>query len=274
VSPTALMAVSHESASTMHDLLADYLRHLALERHASAHTVKSYREDLTQAVGFFQTQLPGSALAPQQLTSRILRAYLAWLHEQGYARTTVARRLAAVRSWLRFLCRQGVLSKNPADGLRGPRTEKRLPHFMAAGDVGKLVAAPARTTLGSRDRAILETLYSAGLRVSELVGVNIDDLDLDGGVLTVRGKGKKERLALLGGPAAGAVRAWLTGSRPAASPECWKNTLLKPGSTAEPARTPCGTRLPPTWWMPGPTSAACRNCSAIGAWVPRRYTPM
>src|SRR5437868_14209650 len=92
------------SMSTMHDLLADYLRHLALERHASAHTVKSYREDLTQAVGFFQTQLPGSSLSAQRLSSRILRAYLAWLHEHGYARTTVARRLASVRSGLRHLC--------------------------------------------------------------------------------------------------------------------------------------------------------------------------
>jgi integrase/recombinase XerC len=193
----------------MHDLLADYLRHLALERHASAHTVKSYREDLTQAVQHFQTQLPGSALTPQRLSTRILRAYLAWLHEQGYARATVARRLAAVRSWLRYLCRQGAIDRNPADGLRGPRQEKRLPHFLAAEDVTQLVAAPAPTPLGTRDRAILETLYSAGLRVSELVGLNLEDVDLDGGVLTVRGKGKKERLALLGEHAAAATRAWL-----------------------------------------------------------------
>src|SRR5687768_8880185 len=103
----------------MHDLLADYLRHLALERHASAHTVKSYREDLTQAVAFFQTQLPGQSLAASRLTTRVLRSYLAWLSEQGYARSTVARRLAAVRSWLRYLCRQGTLPRNPADGLRG-----------------------------------------------------------------------------------------------------------------------------------------------------------
>jgi integrase/recombinase XerC len=191
----------------MPDPLADYLRHLALERHASAYTVKSYREDLTQAVAFFQTQSPGCA--PQRLSPRVLRAYLAWLHEQGYARTTVARRLAAVRSWLRYLCRQGVLAKNPADGLRGPRQEKRLPHFLASNEVGKLVASPDTTPLGCRDRAILETLYSAGLRVSELVGLNIDDADVDGGVLTVRGKGKKERLALLGGPAVKAVKDWL-----------------------------------------------------------------
>jgi integrase/recombinase XerC len=195
--------------STMHDLLADYLRHLALERHASVHTVKSYREDLTQAVEFFRAQLPGPSLTPQRLSPRVLRAYIAWLSEQGYARSTVARRLAAVRSWLRYLCRQGVLTRNPAEGLRGPRQEKRLPHFLAVNDVTKLVDAPAPTPLGARDRAILETLYSAGLRVSELVGLDLDDLDLDGGVLTVRGKGKKERLALFGSHAAAAVKAWL-----------------------------------------------------------------
>jgi integrase/recombinase XerC len=192
----------------MHDLLADYLRHLALERHASTHTVKSYREDLTQAVDYFKTQLSGS-VTPQKLSSRILRGYLAWLHDQGYSRATVARRLASVRSWFRYLCRQGELTKNPADGIRGPRQEKRLPHFMATGEVGKLVSTPDSSPLGARDHALLETLYSAGLRVSELVGLNVEDLDLDGGVLIVRGKGKKERLALLGKPAAGAVQVWL-----------------------------------------------------------------
>src|SRR4051794_18615599 len=193
----------------MHDLLADYLRYLALERHASAHTVKSYREDLTQAAEFFRTQLPGPALTPQRLPPRVLRAYIAWLSEQGYAGSTVARRLAAVRSWLRYLCRQGVLVRNPADGLRGPRREKRLPHFLAAKEVDHLIASPAPTPLGVRDRAILETLYSAGLRVGELVGLDLDDVDLDDGVVTVRGKGKRERLALLGRPAVLAVREWL-----------------------------------------------------------------
>jgi integrase/recombinase XerC len=193
----------------MHDLLADYLRHLAFEKNASAHTVKSYREDLNQAVGFIERQIAGRSLTPDRITTRILRAYLAWLHEQGYARTTIARRLAAVRSWLRHLCRQGVLARNPADGLRGPRQEKRLPHFLAAKEVNRLLASPAPTPLGTRDRAILETLYSAGLRVSELVGLDLDDLDLDGGIVTVRGKGKRERLALLGTPAIVAVREWL-----------------------------------------------------------------
>src|SRR5438128_1456224 len=114
----------------MEEFLAEYLLHLSLEKNASTYTIKSYREDLMQALEFFRSKLNGS-LRPEQLTTRLLRAYLAWLHEQGYAKTTMARRIAAVRSWCRFLCRQGVLTVNPADGLRGPRQDKKLPHFLS-----------------------------------------------------------------------------------------------------------------------------------------------
>src|SRR5947199_6509749 len=93
---------------TMQEALAEFLRHLGLEKNASSHTVKSYREDLTQALEFARGRLQVATVAPAQFTTRLLRAYLAWLHEQGYAKTTVARRLAAVRSWCRFLCRQGT----------------------------------------------------------------------------------------------------------------------------------------------------------------------
>src|SRR5581483_8361992 len=150
----------------MDEALAEFLRHLALEKNASAHTVKSYREDLTQALDFFRTHLNGRPLDVSLLTTRLLRAYLAWLHEQGYARATVARRVAAVRSWCRHLCRQGTLAANPADGLRAPRQDKKLPHFLAEEEAARLVQTPPDATpLGLRDRAILETLYSAGLRV-------------------------------------------------------------------------------------------------------------
>jgi integrase/recombinase XerC len=194
----------------MEEALAEFLRHLALERNASAHTVKSYREDLTQAVDFFRERLAGRTLAPPVLTTRLLRAYLAWLHEQGYAKTTIGRRMAAVRSWCRFLCRQGLLGSNPADGLRAPRQEKKLPHFLGEDAVTRLLEAPpAGTSLGLRDRAILEALYSGGLRVSELTGLNLDDVDLDSGLATVRGKGKRERLALLGPQALKALGQWL-----------------------------------------------------------------
>jgi integrase/recombinase XerC len=193
----------------MDNALCDFLRHLALEKNASAHTVKSYREDLIQALDFFRSKLGREALVGH-LTPRILRAFVAWLHEQGYAGSTIARRLAAVRSWCKFLCRQGTLTVNPADGLRGPRQAKKLPHFLGANALGQLVLAPSTDSpLGLRDRAILETLYSAGLRVSELTGLNVRDLDLDEGVALVRGKGRRERLALLGEPAADALRLWL-----------------------------------------------------------------
>src|SRR5438874_1409968 len=151
----------------MEQALAEFLRHLALEKNASAYTVKSYREDLNQALEFLRGRLSVETLEPTQLTTRLVRAYLAWLHEQGYAKTTIARRIAAVRSWCRFLCRQGVLAANPADGLRGPRQDRKLPHFLSEQDLDRLLAVPpADHPLGVRDRAILETLYSAGLRVS------------------------------------------------------------------------------------------------------------
>jgi integrase/recombinase XerC len=192
----------------MEEALAEFLRYLALERNASEHTVKSYREDLTQAIDFLTIKL-GKA-TPDRLTTRIMRAYLAWLHEQGYAKTTIARRIAAVRSWCRFLCRQGTLKNNPAEGLRGPRQDKKLPNFLSPDDLTKLLATPAAdTALGCRDRAILETLYSAGVRVSELTGLNLEDVDLDDGCATVRGKGKRERLVLLGEQCRDALRDWL-----------------------------------------------------------------
>jgi integrase/recombinase XerC len=203
----------------LEEALADFLRHLAIEKNSSAHTVKSYREDLTQALVFFRSRPGGEGMEANGLTTRLLRAHLAWLHDQGYAKSTVARRLAAVRSWCRFLCRQGILETSPAAGLRGPRQDKKLPHFVSREDMLRLLATPpSDTPLGLRDRAILETLYSAGLRVGELTGLTMGDLDLDAGLATVRGKGRRERLALLGPPAVEALRAWLPAREALAGP--------------------------------------------------------
>jgi integrase/recombinase XerC len=195
---------------TLEQGLADFLTHLGLEKNASVQTTKSYREDLSQALGFLREHLKKGAIEPRDWNTRTLRAFVAWLHEQGYAKSTVARRLAAVRSFGKFLCREGTLAANPAEALRGPRQEKKLPHFLTRDDVQKLLAAPSATDpVGRRDRAWLEVLYSGGLRVSELSGLNLDDVDLGDGVLVVRGKGKKERLALLGEPAKQALTLWL-----------------------------------------------------------------
>jgi integrase/recombinase XerC len=190
--------------------LTEFLRYLSVEKNASAHTIKSYREDLTQAVDFFREKLGVEQPRPAQLSTRLLRAWMAWLHEQRYARTTIARRLASLRCWCKYMCRQGILSSNPSAGLRGPRPERKLPQFLAQEEMQQLLEAPAlEVPLGIRDRALLETLYSAGLRVSELTGLDLTDLDLDAGLVTVRGKGRRERLALLGPPAVAALREWL-----------------------------------------------------------------
>lgn len=188
---------------------ADFLTHLALEKNASDKTVKSYREDLTQALEFVRTRTQKGHVPPSDWTTRTVRAFVSWLHEKGYAKSTIARRLAAVRSFSKYLCRAGVLDTNPALALRGPKQDKKLPHFLTLADVQKLLAAPPDTTwAGRRDRAMLETLYASGIRVSELVGLDLLSVDLNDGVITVRGKGKKERLALLGPDAVKAMKAW------------------------------------------------------------------
>lgn len=194
----------------MDKCLAEFLHHLATEKGASAHTVKAYREDLSQAISFLREHTGDNEVTLDRVHARHIRAYLSWMHEQEYARTTIARRLAAVRSWFRYLARESRVTDNPALGLRAPRQQRNLPHFLPALEVAKLLAAPSpETPLGIRDRALLETIYSAGLRVAEAVGLNVEDLDLDGGVATVRGKGKRERLAMLGRPCVEAIGLWL-----------------------------------------------------------------
>jgi integrase/recombinase XerC len=195
---------------TLESGLTDFLTHLGLEKNSSAQTIKSYREDLTQAFAYLRDSLKKGSVAEADWSTRNLRGFLAWLHTQNYSKATIARRMAAVRSFGKFLCRQGTLAANPAEPLRGPRLDKKLPHFLTVADMTRLLAAPGMgSPFALRDRAILETLYSAGLRVSELVGINVADCDLSEGVLVVRGKGKKERLALLGDAAKSAFKAWL-----------------------------------------------------------------
>lgn len=198
--------------------LAAFLHHLAVEKNASPLTLKSYREDLTQAVDFFRREQADAAIG--SVTTRLVRSWLAWLSEQGYAKSTMARRLAALRSFFRYLCRTGHLATNPADGLKGPKQGRRLPRFLTEEQTTQLLAAPTqphpsgkptkqRGLLASRDQALLELIYSAGLRVSEAVGLDLADLDLEEGCAIVRGKGRKERLALLGRPARQALENWL-----------------------------------------------------------------
>ncbi len=187
-----------------------FLQYLSVERNASPLTIKSYREDLTALADYMADCRGGECPVPETLTVMDLRGYVAAVHEAGYARTTVARRLASLRSFFRFGQREGWTKANLAKPLRNPRQPRNLPHFLSAEDIGRLLEAPpTEEPAGLRDRAILETMYSAGLRVSEVMGLNDSDLDFEAAIARVRGKGRKERLAPIGSYAIRALKRWL-----------------------------------------------------------------
>jgi integrase/recombinase XerC len=193
----------------MHRELAQFLQYLRVERGASPLTIKSYREDLT-VLAEYLADGDGKSPPPGSITTAELRGFVSALHEAGYAKSSIARRLASVRSFLRFGQREGWSKANPAKALRNPRKSHKLPHYLSSDEVGKLLAAPqGEAAMAIRDRAILETLYSAGLRVSELVGLVDGDVDLSAGIVRVRGKGKRERLSPIGSYAARALARWL-----------------------------------------------------------------
>jgi integrase/recombinase XerC len=145
-----------------------------------------------------------------KIDARRLRRYSAWLAGQGYAASTVARRLASLRSYYRFLRRSGDVQSDPAAGLRNPKQPKRLPKLLRVEDVVRVLdSIPLETALGVRDRAMFETLYGGGLRVSELVGLDLEDLDLEQGLARVRGKGRRERLGPIGAMAVHWIERYL-----------------------------------------------------------------
>lgn len=187
----------------------DFLRYLRLEKNASELTIKSYGEDFESFYDYLKDRV-GEIPHPEGITIPILRGYVSYLHECEYARTTIARRLAALRSFFRYTLREGKTSSNPAKALRTPRAGRKLPHFLTTEQVVRLLEAPpGGDPQGLRDRAILETLYSSGLRVAELVGLNLESWDRGANVLRVRGKGKKERISPIGTYAVLALEKWL-----------------------------------------------------------------
>ena len=192
----------------MRSAVTKFLQYLASERNASDLTIKSYREDLFGLIDWLETT-SGSTPQPGQLTPQDLRGFQAALQQAGYARTTIARKLASLRSFYRYAMREGIAKNNPAKPLRNPRRQRKLPHVLSNDEVGKLLLAPPSDVVaGLRDRAILETMYSAGLRVSELVAVRDGDLDRDEQIVRVRGKGRKERISPLGSYAIKAIAAY------------------------------------------------------------------
>jgi len=188
--------------------IATFIQYLRAERNASPHTLEAYDRDLQQFASFIRKEF-GETLRIDQITHLHIRRYLASVH-RSLAKSSVGRKLAAIRSLFRFLLRRGILEKNPAELVSSPKREKKLPFHLDIDEVTTLIEAPdAITPLSIRDRAILETLYSSGLRVSELTGLNIGGADLVAGSVKVLGKGGKERIVPLGSKAVKALEEYL-----------------------------------------------------------------
>jgi integrase/recombinase XerC len=194
----------------VHTYITQFLRYLDVERNASDLTIKSYREDLMDLADYL-TDDGAKKIEPDAVSPSDLRTYVSALHDAGYDRSSIARKLASLRSFYRFAQRQQLANSNPAKPLRNPRGARKLPHFLTADEIKKLLQTPSLTEpAGIRDRAMLETMYSAGLRVSELVAINDGDLDLIEGSVRVRGKGRKERIGALGKYAINAIEHYKT----------------------------------------------------------------
>ena len=278
--------------------LAAFERHLRSERGRSEHTTRAYLGDLRGLLRFLQDECGMTDLADVGL--RELRAWLAAQAESGAARSTIARRSAAARTFLGWATRTGRIAQDPSLRLAAPKRAGHLPEVLRQCDATALmdlaaVASDDQDPMHLRDRAAVELLYASGIRVGELTALDIDDLDLAGGVVRVMGKGGKERTVPFGAPAREAVRG-LAGPRsppggrrgqrpgpaagptratrrppadPGRGPRAALSTCLTPRTSG---RTACGTALPPTSSRAGPTCGWCRSCSAMPHWRRRRST--
>jgi integrase/recombinase XerC len=190
------------------DHIRDFSVYLETERNVSPHTRAAYNSDLAQMLSFIQKE-KGVAASALDVDHLLIRRYLAHL-SQFTKKSSIGRKLAAIRSFFRFLLRRGTIDKNPAELVATPKKEKRLPFHLDIDQTTSLMEAPdAGQKHALRDRAILELLYSSGLRVSELTGLNIGEIDLSGGMVRVMGKGGKERIVPVGSRAAEALQVYL-----------------------------------------------------------------
>jgi len=188
--------------------------YLAAIKHASVHTRRNYRSDLLEFLSFLQENEKkvwhNGSIDLNAIKPLVIRDYLAYLYHKN-SKATIARKLAALKSFFKFMVKEGFAQAHPAHPLSAPRKEHGIPTFLSVDEMFSLIEQPDRKKpLGVRDRAVLELMYSCGLRVSEIVGLNLEDLDFDEGFVTVCGKGNKERMVPVGGKALEALRAYLT----------------------------------------------------------------
>ncbi|MCS7207182.1 MAG: site-specific tyrosine recombinase XerD [Dehalococcoidia bacterium] len=210
----------------MKEQIDAFLEHLAVERGASPHTIAAYRNDLHQLLEFLTTQERISRW--DQVDLGVLTRFVLWLLEKRYTNTTLARRVAAVKSLLHFLVREGVLASNPAEDLGSPKAGRHLPKALSEEEVERLLQATGKeqTPEALRDRAMLELLYATGMRVSELTGLDLRDINLREGTVRCRGKGNKERVIPIHSVAEEALRAYLERGRPRLVPDLREQALF------------------------------------------------
>jgi integrase/recombinase XerC len=227
------------------DQLRDFLQYLQLNRNTSVHTVAGYGSDLTQFVTFASGHYgkPAAKLRPRDLDLPLIRAFMGDLYRQGQSRSSVARKLSALRSFGRFLRREGFIESDPSALAVAPKREIKVPAHLSIDEMSRLIESPdGSTPLGRRDRAILELFYASGLRLSELVALDVEDVNLSARIVRVTGKGDKERLVPFNMSTQKALRAWYSdrallrlqaaGSRPRASAPAVRSR--KPGAGSDP----------------------------------------
>ncbi len=191
--------------------LREFLDYIRLNRNASAHTVAAYESDLSQFLAFAGRERgTRGPLEPKHLDLDLIRGFLGELYRQGQARASVARKVSALRTFVRYLRREGWIDSDPAALAVAPKREQKVPAHLSVDEMSQLLEAPdASTPLGRRDRAILELFYASGIRLSELVALDLEDVDLSGRMVRVMGKGRKERIVPFNQKASAALRAWL-----------------------------------------------------------------
>jgi integrase/recombinase XerC len=196
----------------MQEVFNKYINYLTAERNASPYTVRNYTHDLLDFFGYLKGR---EITSLNEVDKQVLRGYLSRLVKDGFAKVSISRKLSAIRSFYRYLLREKLVAINPVATTSSPKLDKRLPDFLTPAETVRLLEAPdLATPQGLRDRALMELLYASGLRVSELVSLDLDQVNLDIGEIRVWGKGAKERVVLMGKPASRALSVYLSQGRP------------------------------------------------------------
>ena len=254
----------------MREYLKEFLAYIKLNRHVSPHTVRAYESDITQylawVAGDKQRKMSGLTVADLDLTS--VRAHLAELNKAGKARSSVARKLSALRTFVKYLRREELIAHDPTAMAVAPKRDQTIPTHLSEPEMARLIEMPSTgDPLGRRDRAILELFYASGLRLSELVGIDLEDLNLSGRMVRVMGKGGKERLLPFNQNTVTALRAWLAdraailAARQARARRRGRRQRRKTKTTTTPRTTTTTPTKGKTGTSPGGTTP-CRSGSA------------